>query len=75
MSTTTPPLQPMGTTPMLADARDLFALTKPRVMSLVVFTALCGMLAAPVAVHPVLGFAAILAIALGAGASGAGPVS
>ena len=56
---------------MPADWRDLFALTKPRVMSLVVFTALCGMLAAPVPVHPVLGFASILAIALGAGASGA----
>jgi protoheme IX farnesyltransferase len=54
-----------------ADWRDLFALTKPRVMSLVVFTGLCGMLAAPGPVHPVLGFAAILAIALGAGASGA----
>lgn len=54
-----------------ADWRDLFALTKPRVMSLVVFTALCGMLVAPVAVHPVLGFAAILAIALAAGAAGA----
>ncbi|MBL0767993.1 protoheme IX farnesyltransferase [Sphingopyxis sp. DHUNG17] len=54
-----------------ADWRDLFALTKPRVMSLVVFTALCGLLAAPVSVSPVLGFASILAIALGAGASGA----
>ena len=54
-----------------ADWRDLLALTKPRVMSLVVFTGLCGMLAAPVQVHPVLGFAAILCIALGAGATGA----
>ena len=54
-----------------ADWRDLFALTKPRVMSLVVFTALCGLLAAPGDVHPVLGFSSILAIALGAGASGA----
>jgi protoheme IX farnesyltransferase len=54
-----------------ADWRDLFALTKPRVMSLVVFTALCGLLAAPVSVSPVLAFASILAIALGAGASGA----
>jgi heme o synthase len=60
---------PAGSLP--ADWRDLYALTKPRVMSLVVFTGLCGMLAAPVSVHPVLGFAAILAIALGAGASGA----
>jgi protoheme IX farnesyltransferase len=54
-----------------ADWRDLVALTKPRVMSLVVFTGLCGLLAAPVHVHPVLGFAAILCIALGAGAAGA----
>jgi len=54
-----------------ADWRDLFALTKPRVMSLVVFTGLCGLLAAPVHVHPVLGFAAVLCIALGAGAAGA----
>ncbi|WP_074204921.1 heme o synthase [Parasphingorhabdus marina] len=55
----------------LASARDLFALTKPRVMSLVIFTALCGLLAAPGALHPVLGFTAILAISLGAGASAA----
>jgi len=54
-----------------ASPRDLFALTKPRVMSLVVFTGLCGLLAAPVYVHPVLAFAAVLCIALGAGAAGA----
>ena len=54
-----------------AEWRDLVALTKPRVMSLVVFTGLCGLLAAPVEVHPVLGFAAVLCIALGAGAAGA----
>ena len=54
-----------------ADWRDLLALTKPRVMVLVVFTALCGMLAAPVPIHPVLGFTAILCITLGAGAAGA----
>jgi protoheme IX farnesyltransferase len=54
-----------------ADWRDLFALTKPRVMSLVVFTGLCGMLAAPVMPPLVLGFTAILCIALGAGAAGA----
>jgi protoheme IX farnesyltransferase len=54
-----------------ADWRDFLALTKPRVMTLVVFTGLCGMLAAPVAVDPVLGFTAILCIALGAGAAGA----
>jgi protoheme IX farnesyltransferase len=54
-----------------ADWRDLFALTKPRVMSLVVFTGLCGLLVAPVPANPVLGFAAVLCIALGAGAAGA----
>ncbi len=63
---------PLTSEPVItASARDLFALTKPRVMSLVVFTGLCGLLAAPVTVHPVLGFAAVLCIALGAGAAGA----
>jgi protoheme IX farnesyltransferase len=50
---------------------DYFALLKPRVMSLVVFTAFVGLLVAPVPVHPMVGFAAILFIAVGAGASGA----
>lgn len=50
---------------------DYVQLLKPRVMSLVVFTALVGLLVAPVSVHPVEGFAIILFIALGAGASGA----
>ncbi|MCO4777400.1 MULTISPECIES: heme o synthase [Lentibacter] len=50
---------------------DYFALLKPRVMSLVVFTALVGLLAAPVPVHPLLAFAAILFVAIGGGASGA----
>jgi len=59
------------TSPPIASAADLFALTKPRVMSLVIFTALCGLIAAPVSIHPVLGFTAILAISLGAGASAA----
>lgn len=54
-----------------ADWRDFFALTKPRVMSLVIFTGLCGLLAAPVPVDPVLGFTAILCIALGAGGAAA----
>ena len=60
-------------TPLLPPAhwRDFLALTKPRVMTLVVFTGLCGMLAAPLGVHPVIGFTAILCIALGAGAAGA----
>ncbi len=50
---------------------DYVQLLKPRVMSLVVFTALVGLLVAPVGLNPVEGFAAILFIALGAGASGA----
>lgn len=50
---------------------DYFALLKPRVMSLVVFTALVGLLAARIAVHPMIAFASILFIAIGAGASGA----
>lgn len=54
-----------------AEWRDFWALTKPRVMSLVVFTALCGLLAAPGSIHPVIGFTAILCLAVGAGACGA----
>src|ERR671920_292416 len=54
-----------------ADWRDFVALTKPRVMSLVVFTGLCGLLAAPVMPPLAIGFTAILCIALGAGAAGA----
>jgi protoheme IX farnesyltransferase len=54
-----------------ADWRDFLALTKPRVMYLVVFTGLCGLLIAPVQLPFVLGFTAILCIALGAGACGA----
>ena len=50
---------------------DFFALMKPRVMSLVVFTALTGMVAAPGVIHPVIAIIALLAIAIGAGASGA----
>jgi heme o synthase len=56
---------------MPADWRDFVALTKPRVMTLVVFTGLCGLLVAPVSLHPVLAFTAILCIALGAGAAAA----
>jgi protoheme IX farnesyltransferase len=55
----------------LAAPQDYFALLKPRVMSLVVFTALTGMVLAPSGIHPVIGFVALLAIAVGAGASGA----
>ncbi len=50
---------------------DYVALLKPRVMSLVVFTALVGLLVAPVAVHPVVALSSIVFIAVGAGASGA----
>jgi protoheme IX farnesyltransferase len=54
-----------------AEPRDFLALLKPRVMSLVVFTALAGLLIAPEHVHPVVAVASLLAIAVGAGASGA----
>ena len=54
---------------MPAEWRDFFALTKPRVMTLVIFTAICGLLAAPGTIHPVIGFTAIVAIAMGAGGS------
>lgn len=54
-----------------ADWRDFFALTKPRVMTLVIFTGLCGLLAAPGTLDPVLGFTAILCIAVGAGGAAA----
>jgi len=54
-----------------ATAGDFFALLKPRVMSLVVFTAFVGLVAAPVTINPLLAVIAILAIAIGAGASGA----
>ena len=56
--------------PSLASAGDYFALMKPRVMSLVVFTALTGIAVAPGHVHPVIGFTALLCIAVGAGAAG-----
>ncbi len=68
MTMTTATLSPMT---LSADWRDFVALTKPRVMTLVVFTGLCGLLAAPGHIHPVLGFTAVLCIALGAGAAGA----
>ena len=60
---------PTASVPLPADWRDFFALTKPRVMTLVIFTGLCGLLAAPGSIHPVLGFTAILCIAMGAGGS------
>jgi len=54
-----------------AELRDWFALLKPRVMTLVVFTGLIGLLVAPGRMHPVLAFTAVLCIAVGAGACGA----
>ena len=51
-------------------ARDFYELLKPRVMQLVIFTALVGMLTAHEPINPIIGFASILAIAIGAGASG-----
>ena len=59
----------LGTTE--AQFGDYFALLKPRVMALVVFTAFVGLLAAPVAVHPFVGLVSVLFIAVGGGASGA----
>jgi protoheme IX farnesyltransferase len=57
--------------PSLAGVGDYIELMKPRVMSLVVFTALVGLVLAPVPMHPVMAFTALLCIAIGAGAAGA----
>jgi protoheme IX farnesyltransferase len=69
MSETAQSLQ--GTVSAEAGVRDYLALLKPRVMSLAVFTAAVGLIAAPGGMHPVLALAAILCIAAGAGAAGA----
>src|SRR3546814_11405689 len=63
--------QRRGEAALPADWRDFVALAKPRVMSLVVFTGLAGLVAAPDSIHPLLGFVAVLCIALAAGAAGA----
>src|SRR6185295_10317862 len=57
--------------PSLATVGDYIALMKPRVMSLVVFTALVGLAVAPGSLHPLTAFTALLCIAVGAGAAGA----
>jgi protoheme IX farnesyltransferase len=57
--------------PRVATVGDFFALLKPGVMKLVVFTGLAGMVAAPGHLHPLTAFTALLCIAVGAGASGA----
>ena len=54
----------------LPSVGDYFSLLKPRVMSLVIFTAIIGMIVAPGDIHPVIGFTAILCIAVAAGAAG-----
>ena len=61
----------IATQTLPTDWRDFLALTKPRVMTLVIFTGLCGLLAAPGNINPVLGFVTILCIAVGAGGSAA----
>ena len=57
--------------PSIAEVGDYLQLMKPRVMSLVVFTALVGLLIAPGHLHPVIGLTALICIAVGAGAAGA----
>jgi protoheme IX farnesyltransferase len=66
-------VEPLAVNPAIvseAEVRDYLALLKPRVMSLVVFTALVGMVVAHPAVHPVIAFGSLVMIAVGAGASG-----
>jgi protoheme IX farnesyltransferase len=67
----TDPMTQTVPTQLPAEWRDFFALTKPRVMSLVIFTGLCGLFAAPGTINPILGFTAVLCIALGAGGAAA----
>jgi protoheme IX farnesyltransferase len=64
-------VQPARHEPSIASVGDYLELMKPRVMSLVVFTALVGLMIAPGHIHPVIGFTALLCIAVGAGAAGA----
>jgi protoheme IX farnesyltransferase len=74
MSSTTLPATSTGlsaTGSDLSEVRDWIALLKPRVLTLVVFTGLVGLLVAPGSIHPVLGLTAVLCITLGAGAAGA----
>jgi heme o synthase len=72
MSTASPIFADRHATPRVSqgDVQDYIALLKPRVMFLVVFTALVGMVVKPSHVHPVIAFASLLMIAVGAGASG-----
>jgi heme o synthase len=68
MASAAPELTPAA---ISSDWRDFLALMKPGVVRLVVYTGLCGLIAAPGSIHPVLGFTAVLCIALAAGAAGA----
>ena len=61
---------PLSAFELPAEARDWFAMLKPRVITLVVFTGFVGLLLAPGPLHPVLALAAVLCIAVGAGAAG-----
>ena len=63
-------LTPSLAYPRVTTVGDFFALLKPRVMSLVVFTGLAGLVAAPGHLHPLTAFTALLCIAVAAGASG-----
>jgi protoheme IX farnesyltransferase len=60
-----------STTSQMEEVKDYFSLLKPRVMSLVIFTGLVGLILAPGNIHPFVGFIAILCISIGSGASGA----
>ena len=71
MTETGAPIAPAVTSAGGGSVGDYFALLKPRVMSLVIFTALVGLVAAPGHLHPVLAFTALLCITVGAGAAGA----
>src|ERR671927_17112 len=64
-------MAPLAAEPSIATVTDYLALMKPRVMSLVVFTALVSIMVAPASIHPMIGFTALLCIAVGAGAAGA----
>jgi heme o synthase len=64
-------MAPLACQPSVATVTDYLALMKPRVMSLVVFTALVSVMIAPGHIHPMIGFTALLCIAVGAGAAGA----
>jgi protoheme IX farnesyltransferase len=71
MAGSSPAITEAITTPHAAELSDWFALLKPRVMTLVVFTGFIGLLIAPGHLHPVLAFTAVLCIAVAAGACGA----